>query len=434
MVPGVPLNQNTSQIQHVKKFTPHFIYDCLFPGRDAHVARGYPIGLVSANWGATNIETWSSPSGLRKCAVNDSPPKTPPLPARPGCKHLGEPCTSPDGYHSDECCGGRCFYYAKPPLWPGGGYCDEASPTNQDSVLWNNIITPLLKMRIFGVVWYQGESDARGHAAKNYACTFPTMVDDWRAAWHHASGTDPIFPFGFVMLSATGAGTSGAVAPDTELGWAILRASQTTNHFTVPNPRQPRTFMSVAIDLAAYEGGCCSGKPDQAACNTYPSLCIHPWWKQEVGRRLWLGANAIAYGDGNATVCFQGPTARSATAGSRGGVTVQFHVAEGCGNGIELRRGADFDLGTNGSWVLARAVLGPAPDTVTVTPVDPNTGGSAGVGFDQVRYLWSQSPCAHAKDDSAIGNCSVYNTDEAAGEGLPAPPFILNVTSTDVST
>ena len=250
----------------------NFSAACWFFGRAVHQSRRYPIGLVSANWGSTNVETWSSPAGLQKCGVHDGLPKNTPPPSRPDCKHLGEPCTSTDGYHGAECCGGRCFFYSKPPLWPGGGYCDEASPTNQDSVLWNNILTPLFKMRIFGAVWYQGESDAGGKAAIDYACTFPQMVDDWRAAWARESGTDPVFPFGFVMLSATGASTTGAVAPDSALGWAVLRASQTSNHFSVPNPRQPRTFMSVAIDLGAYEGGCCSGKPDQAACNTYVTI------------------------------------------------------------------------------------------------------------------------------------------------------------------
>ena len=168
---------------------------------------------------------------------------------------------------------------------------------------------------------------------------------------------------------------------------------------------------------------------------SYPTLCIHPWWKQEVGRRLWLGAKAIAYGNDGGSggvgsgVCFQGPTARAATAGSGGGaaVTVEFRVAEACGDGIALRRTADFDLRQlNGSWVLGKAALGRTPGTVVVTPVAPAGPG----GFDQVRYLWSQSPCDHPKDDSVIGNCSVYNKDPAAGEGLPAPPFLLNITST----
>jgi sialate O-acetylesterase len=363
---------------------------CYFFGRDIYRMRRYPIGLVSANWGSTNVETWSSPGGLARCNAT-APNRRPPAPLSPTCKHLGEPCTSVDGYHSDECCGGRCFYYAKPPFWPSHGYCDEVSPSNRDAVLWHNIIHPLLKMKIFGAVWYQGESDARGQAAVDYACTFPTMVDDWRSAWHAASGTDPTFPFGFVMLSATGVSTSGAVASDSELGYATLRWSQTSNHGTVPNERQPRTFMSVAVDLGAYEGGCCAGKDGQAECNTFPKLCIHPCWKQEVGRRLSLGAASVAYGiEGG---CFQGPMARTATstltASGTHVVTVTFDIAAGCGSaGVNLRRTADFDLRLSDgvTWVLGKAAAGPSLNTVVVSPTNASHAHSS---FDQIRYVVS---------------------------------------------
>lgn len=125
-----------------------------FFGRDVQKERGYPVGLVSANWGATTIETWMSPAGLSACtgqkgynhAYNPAPPNA------AQCKHLGEPCTW-TGYSSTECCGGRCFYYAKPPLWPAGGYCDEKSPSNSNSELFDNMINPLLKMTIYGAIW-----------------------------------------------------------------------------------------------------------------------------------------------------------------------------------------------------------------------------------------------------------------------------------------
>ena len=39
-------------------------------------------------------------------------------------------------------------------------------------------------------------------APYTYNCTFPTMIDDWRAKWYQYSGgqTDPLFPFGFVQV------------------------------------------------------------------------------------------------------------------------------------------------------------------------------------------------------------------------------------------
>ena len=49
-----------------------------------------------------------------------------------------------------------------------------------------------------------GESDAHRPYSIEYNCTFPAMIDDWRSKWAENSGTDPKFPFGFVMLSVWG--------------------------------------------------------------------------------------------------------------------------------------------------------------------------------------------------------------------------------------
>jgi sialate O-acetylesterase len=330
---------------------------CWFFGRDVQRKRGYPIGLVSANWGSSRIETWMSPQGLAQCShlPGFHGPSHPQTPNNLGCKHLGQPCTvhpMVNDSNSEECCGGRCFYYSKPPLWPSGGYCDEKSPSNENTELFDNMITPLLNMTIKGAVWYQGESDAGNEAptgndlaSHNYACMMPALVSDWRAHWSRSSGTAADFPFGIVQLSATGGatGSSPAVAPE-GLRYAAVRWGQTANYGYAPNPKQPRTFMAVAVDLGAYQGGCCAGHSD---CNTYPALCIHPWWKQEVGRRLALGAQVVAYKDSGA--CHQGPfpSAATVTVAERGTgrVKVTFGQAPGCGSeGISLRRTQDFEL------------------------------------------------------------------------------------------
>ena len=38
--------------------------------------------------------------------------------------------------------------------------------------------------------------------SKNYNCTFPAMIDDWREKWHTFTmeQTDPMFGFGFVQV------------------------------------------------------------------------------------------------------------------------------------------------------------------------------------------------------------------------------------------
>jgi sialate O-acetylesterase len=350
---------------------------------------------------------------------------------RPGCKHLGEPCTVHPvvkNNNSDECCGGRCFYYSRPPLWPGGGYCDEKSPSNDNTQLFDNVITPLLPMTIFGAVWYQGESDTSNEAptetdlaSKNYACMMPALVDDWRAHWSAASGTAADFPFGIVQLSAWGGATGSTPATGESLQVAATRWGQSANYGYAPNPKQPRTFMAVALDLGAFQGGCCAGRSN---CNTYPGLCIHPWWKQEVGRRLALGAQAVAYND--TTACHQGPWPTSAVARADGQVTVTFEAQQGCGDGgIELRRAADFELrAAGGNWSLAAVT---ASDSRSVT-LSATPGDGAGAAAVAVRYLWSTSPGSHPPRDDTPGNVSVYGKG-ARAEGLPAPPFFMAVTA-----
>jgi sialate O-acetylesterase len=246
----------------------------------------------------------------------------------------------------------------------------------------------------------QGESDTGNEsptdndlASKNYACMMPALIADWRAHWSAASGTAVDFPFGIVQISAYGGATSGTVATGTNLQVPALRWGQSANYGYAPNPKLPRTFMALALDMGAYQGGCCAGRSN---CNTYPGLCIHPWWKQEVGRRLALGMMNIGYND--STACHQGPfpasahaTTASAVAAGAGGIKVTFKQQDdgGCGSsGIMLRRQTDFELkpAGDGNWTLATIV---ASDSTSVTLQSSTSSSSAGTTFEAVRYLWS---------------------------------------------
>ena len=81
---------------------------------------------------------------------------------------------------------------------------EELSLTGPDlnSCLWNGMIHPFLNMTIYGVVWYQGENNAI-FSRLPYVCTFPAMIDDWRAKWYEGTqkNTEKDFPFGFVQVS-----------------------------------------------------------------------------------------------------------------------------------------------------------------------------------------------------------------------------------------
>lgn len=463
----------------------NFSAACWFHGRDLHVAHGFPVGLVSVNWGATDVSTWMPAAAYASCNATapaernigasrmneDLAHRAISAPSAGGaaCGRIGAPCTqsSPASGRSPQCCSGRCFYYGRGPNWvlpkgagAVGGWCDEESPSNRPSGLFNQMISPLLPMTIAGAVWYQGESDAMsGHTVRSlYNCRFEAMIAAWRSEWHAATHgqTDSAFPFGFVQISSWEAPTPDATKADDH--WAVVRAAQ-SEALQLPN-----TFMAVAIDLGAFMGGCCGGLND---CDTFPNLCIHPQWKQEVGRRLSLGARALAYGEKD--LCWRGPTAKAATfltrlpsapepssasdanapklAGSGGApaVVVHFDVCTSSASEflppkLSIRNTTDFDVQLADSagklaWVQATIVSATA-DAVTVQPKPAATAAVFGKGAANagsylaavaVRYLWSQSPCAHPHivgGPQLQGNCSVYDANN-----LPAPPFMLNVSA-----
>jgi sialate O-acetylesterase len=383
----------------------YFSAVCWFMGRDLFESQGVPVGLLSLNWGATALSPWMPKPALDACSA--------PTVGTPTIGRVG---------------------------------IDEESPSHIPSGLWNQMISPVLRMSIRGVVFYQGESDAMigGSARDMYACKFQHTIEAWRAAWHNTSDgeTSAQFPFGFVQLASWGHPTPDATKDPGSWSWATVRAAQ-----AAALESTNASFMSVAIDLGAFEGGCCGGGGGGPVdkCDMYPTLCIHPRWKSEVGRRLSLGARRVAYGE---QVCASGPVATSAavapplvvtrhTISQSHRVTVTFAVCDG-GRGIVVRNqtqgGRNFDLQmANGGWVQAE-IVAHTSSSITLAPAQRRDGLDA-ASVLAVRYLWSEAPCDHPHTEGGArcdgsdeceaatrGYCSVYE------ETLPAPPFLINVT------
>lgn len=130
--------------------------------------------------------------------------------------------------------------------------------------LYNAMIHPLVGYDIRGVIWYQGESNTDRPAV--YEPLFKTLITDWRARW----GRD--FPFLFVQLA-------NFIDDNPQAEWARLRESQAAAL------ELPATGMAVAVDI---------GNPED----------VHPRNKQDVGKRLWLAARKVAFGD---DVVYSGP-------------------------------------------------------------------------------------------------------------------------------
>ena len=237
------------------------------------------------------------------------------------------------------------------------------------SFLYNAMIHPLRRVPVRGVIWYQGESNT--DRAAEYRELFSTMIGAWREAW-----SQPELPFLYVQLANYQATQDGSE----ETAWPALRQAQGEVLGL------PGTGMAVAIDI---------GEADD----------IHPRNKQEVGRRLWLHARKVAYGE---EVAADGPVAsRAWTAASRAGsadVLVTFETggralsggaADGAVKGFEL-------AGPDGVFHPAAARI--EGDRIQVE--------SAQVGRPaHVRYAWADNPEATL----------------AASDGLPAAPFRLQV-------
>ena len=131
--------------------------------------------------------------------------------------------------------------------------------------LFNGMISPLLNYSVKGVIWYQGESNAG--RAEEYKTLFPNLINDWRAQWNN-----PQLPFIYVQL----ANFMKTQKAPIESGWAELREAQRQTLSL------PYTGMAVAIDLGEWND-------------------IHPLNKKDVGHRLSLEAQRVAYNETNIT-------------------------------------------------------------------------------------------------------------------------------------
>lgn len=127
--------------------------------------------------------------------------------------------------------------------------------------LYNAMLAPLFSYTIKGALWYQGESNIGRDVQQRSLLT--TLIRSWRESWQQGD-----FPFIFVQLPNFNA----PVKEPSDGGWARFREAQTAA-LSLPN-----TGMAVAIDIGEWND-------------------IHPLNKKDLGHRLSLVAQRIAYAD-----------------------------------------------------------------------------------------------------------------------------------------
>jgi len=231
---------------------------------------------------------------------------------------------------------------------------------NQPAVLYNAMIHPLIPYGIKGVIWYQGESNAG--RAYQYRSIFPAMIEDWRVNWGIGD-----FPFLFVQL----ANYKERKPEPADDDWAELREAQ------LMTLRLPNTGMAVTIDI---------GEADD----------IHPRNKQDVGKRLALAAQKVAYGE---DIVYSGPSYESMEVD---GDTIRLTFTNVGGGLMKLpdEEVKGFAIaGEDQQFVWAEAKITGENQVAVASPKVKNPAA--------VRYGWASNP-----------EVNLYNE-----EGLPASPF-----------
>ncbi len=233
--------------------------------------------------------------------------------------------------------------------------------------LYNAMIAPLLNYNIKGVIWYQGESNTG--RPREYTDLLSTMINDWRNKWnvHGTTFGEANFPFLFVQLP----NFMEASSEPSESNWALFREAQLKT-LSLPN-----TGMAVTIDIGEWND-------------------IHPVDKKDVGDRLALAAEKIAYGD---DIVYSGPIYESMKVDGNKIILSFTHI----GNGLVVKGGGELKYfaiaGTDKYFVWAKAKID--GDKIIVWNDEiPNPIA--------VRYAWADNP----------EGANLYNK-----EGLPASPF-----------
>jgi sialate O-acetylesterase len=226
--------------------------------------------------------------------------------------------------------------------------------------LYNAMLSPLLNYSIKGVVWYQGESNAERPV--EYRELFPALIRDWRRKWGQGD-----FPFLFVQLP----NYMEKKDQPSESNWALLREAQ------LRTLSLSHTGMAVTIDIGEWND-------------------VHPLNKKDVGKRLVLAAQKVAYAEDK--IVFSGPMYQSMKV--EGNKIILTFTNTGSGlvaKGGELKQFAISGLDKKFVWADAKIENNHVVVWSEKVP-DPVA----------VRYAWADNP----------EGANLYNA-----EGLPASPF-----------
>lgn len=308
-----------------------------FFARKLYQETNIPIGIINASWGGTEIEPWISGNSFAK---------------------LPDELKDHYNYNAE-----NCPDSVKIRLMTGNADPAKIQPNLYPSVLYNAMVSPIVRMPIKGVIWYQGENNAHAKRSDDYYTLFPCLIQDWRERWGYE------FPFYWVQLASY---KPESLLPE-ESFWAELRDAQ---HQTLT---LPKTGEAVTIDIGEAND-------------------IHPKNKQDVGFRLALIA---LYQLHKQEIVYSGPVYKSMDI-KENRVILDF---DHTGSGLKAKNKYGYlqgfsVAGADQQFVWAKAYIKNNNQVVVYSDeiADPVF----------VRYAWSDNP----------GDANLFNQ-----EGLPASPF-----------
>jgi sialate O-acetylesterase len=240
-------------------------------------------------------------------------------------------------------------------------YFEHQYPT----LVYNAVIAPFFNYSVKGVLWYQGEDNARNTLCYDYEKMLSNLIADWRSSFKA-----PKLPFLIVQLA-----NYNPVKATPELAaWTIVQEAQVKVGNKVKN----------AGTIVINDIG--------------DAVNIHPGNKQDVGKRLALLARKIAYGEENLVA--SGPEFKAVEKNGDRLIISYTNVGAGLVNKGGTDQLSAFCLaGKDNKFYRANAKIeGDKVIVVSDKVKEPL----------YVRYAFEDNP----------GKINFYNT-----EGLPAVPF-----------
>lgn len=234
------------------------------------------------------------------------------------------------------------------------------------SMLYNGMVDSWTKLPVRGVIWYQGCSNA---GQLHYYPLHKALIADWRAKWKN-----PEMPFIIVQLAG--------FEPNRAKNWQTSNPNKPSGYALTRDIQQqmlkiPNVGLACAIDIGEASN-------------------IHPANKQDVGKRLALEAERIAYGK---DIVSRGPLFESAKP-EGDSIRVSFKYADkGLRTSDGKAPGAFAVAGADKKFVWADAKI----DGNTVVVSSPKVKEPKYVRYAYAGYR---------------GDCNLQNA-----EGLPAYPF-----------